>query len=243
MKIFVGVVSKSSDISIFTCQTLLRIQDICKGDGLDYYLEFITNNSLLINARNAMVAKFLTSKYDKLILLDADVGISPNDLLQCISNSYDVVGVSFPRRVPNYQRVLEKKDKINTIDDVRKYINEWIVHTNPQFISKYEETQPYLQVDGMGAALMVLSRDVCQQLFHEYKHLYYEDTFDFLNDEEQKYLVNYFEMELEDGQFYSEDFSFCRKVKRLGYRMFIYTPAKVCHSGEFNYIGSFSEST
>ena len=186
-----------------------------RNTGLAFGIQTIGNESLITRARNALLANFWhLEEFTHLLFLDADIYLDAKGLLQMLSYDKDVIGA------PVY---LKGKD-----ENGRQTLN-----TNVEI-----DQQPALQIaNRVGTAVFLLSRKAVASLVQDAiknKRVYK------INEKFQKNAVNkqqydIFTTEIVNGEYLSEDFNLCYKLRKLGYSIYVDTSVYTRHSGIVNY--------
>jgi len=86
-----------------------------------------------------------------------------------------------------------------------------------------------IEVDGIGFGFLKMSRKVIDSLWNTNES--YED--------DKSLCKNVFEVVVKDGQMYSEDYVACKKIKDLGFNIYLDKTINLSHKSKINLIGSF----
>jgi hypothetical protein len=86
-----------------------------------------------------------------------------------------------------------------------------------------------IEVDGIGFGFLKMSRKVIDSLWNTNDS--YED--------DKSLCKNVFEVIVEKGQMYSEDYVACKKIKDLGFNVYLDKTIDLSHTSKINLIGSF----
>jgi hypothetical protein len=86
-----------------------------------------------------------------------------------------------------------------------------------------------IEVDGIGFGFLKMSRKVIDSLWNTNES--YED--------DKSLCKNVFEVVVKDGQMYSEDYVACKKIKDLGFNVYLDKTINLSHKSKINLIGSF----
>lgn len=172
----------------------------------------IGNESLITRGRNTIISYFNEMKeFTHLLFLDADIGISANDIKRLLSHNVDVIGAPVPLK--GYDA---KGNKVyNVINPVLD-----------------EKTKLY-KVDKVGTAVFMLSRNAVKDLIDDSEPYSRNE----LTRGDNKELIHYdvFKTSVEDSIYLSEDFYVCKKLKELGYDIYVDDKIIVKHNGMFQF--------
>ena len=87
-------------------QSLLASIDLLRSKGHQVKVHTIGNESLITRARNNQVAFFLSTKFDKMIFIDADITWPAAALLELIESDHDVCGIPYPTKSINWTKAI-----------------------------------------------------------------------------------------------------------------------------------------
>jgi hypothetical protein len=185
--------------SLFT--DLLTLQ--ARGDVWSLHDE--CGNALIADARALIVAQFLDSKADTLVFIDSDVSWEAGALLKLLDAPVDMVAGIYPQR----------KDPIN-------YCVKW--QDKPELIADPETG--LLQVDGVPAGFMKLSRKQLESMVEQYPDSeFYVETAP--NKKAWALFADYRIGKHKMG----EDYAFCRRWTDMGGKIWINPEVKMGHCG------------
>lgn len=211
----------------------------------------IANDCLLIYARNAFIAKFLANpKYTHLLFVDADMKWNPTAIDRLLENDKDVVGTFSNKRNYHWDYLYQMMNDQAEVEHIRslppdagiKYIKDIVsMFVGIKSSNNYVDNGK-LEADAIGAGFMLIKRKVLEDLYKTHTHRICFDDHHFLKPEETLYNAPYFECQLipEDGgnRLISEDFTLCRKIKDLGYKIYIDLRVTIGHVGDNLFEGS-----
>jgi hypothetical protein len=171
-------------------------------------IDFEIGNSLIADARNKLVARFLASEASDLVFIDADLSWQPDDLLRLVS--YDV---------PFVAGVYQRKSR-----------------TKIDFSVKFGPTigldaQRLMAVERVGTGFMRLRRDCLQKMIAAHPSLRLKNP----NDADDVHFHALFDTDIVDGQFVGEDFTFCDRWRRIGGQVLIDPAIQLAHHGAAAY--------
>ena len=171
-------------------------------------IDFEIGNSLIADARNKLVARFLASDATDLVFIDSDLSWSPDDLLRLAS--YDV---------PFVAGVYQRKSR-----------------TKIDFAVKFAATigmdaQRLMEVERVGTGFMRLRRDCLEQMVAAHATLRLQNPL--ARDDANFYAL--FDTTIVDGQFIGEDFTFCDRWRAIGGKVLIDPTINLSHHGAAAY--------
>jgi hypothetical protein len=171
-------------------------------------IDFEIGNSLIADARNKLVARFLASDCSDLVFVDADLSWSPDDLLRLAS--YDtpfVAGV--------YQRKSRAK-----VDFAVKFGSAIGM-----------DSQQLIAVDRVGTGFMRLRRDCIEKMVAAHPSLRLKHP----TAPDDGHFYALFDTTVVDGEFIGEDFTFCDRWRAIGGQALVDPSMNFGHHGAAAY--------
>lgn len=205
-KLFAGVPAYNGMVHIDCVNTLLGLSQI----GIPSSTMFIGNESLITRGRNTIFSMFVhLYDFTHLLFLDADVGISAMDIRKMLDYNKDVLGV------PVRLKGVDKRG--NPVYNVGKLLGP-----SDNGLLKYSK---------IGTAVLMVSRDACEKLIEKTEPDTYKKSIS--NGISMENIVQYdvFKTGVIDGEYQSEDFWFCEKLREVGYDIFVDPNIKTVHNG------------
>ena len=220
-------------LSIYKLSTLLS------SFGIKHELNLMANESLITRARNHLIAQFMTSNKTHIIFIDADTDFDEKDVLKFLYCDKDILCGAVPlKTLPTVYN-----SYINTND------NEEIKRDDDFFI----------ELDTIGAAFMMIKKNVIKKMFNAYPKLKYKPSESFAKalssttkekEEIQDNCYALFDTSIEthkdhfegqDSGYWAEDFTFVKRWQELGGKILLNPDVKLNHVGRYNYKGDLSK--
>ena len=195
-----------------TFMSFIRWSNTARQLGIDWTVETLTNESLISRARNTLVAKFLSNPDSThLMFIDSDIGWEPWHLLLLLHHDKDVIGGMYPLKA------LPIKWCVNGIDG-----------------GKEEDMGRLQEVSKTGTGFMCIKRHVFEKLDS------HPATIPFINDigldpKLNKDMKTFFDTDVREGRYYSEDWTFCENWRDLGGEVWVDKRILLKHTGTFTY--------
>jgi len=201
---------------------------------------FLTNNSLIAHARNQCADIFLKSGATHLLFIDADIGFRPEAALTLLAlqgpdSLYDVLCAPYPVKRINWENVrgaARREDPgVAPAEALAKLGSDFVF--SPLAPGRVNLTEP-VEVRESGTGFMMIRRRTFERL--RQAHPEWRCKF---NGEE---LTQFFHSEIDraEGQYISEDYWFCRRVRELGMGVWLCPWIELKHIGQHVYEGSLS---
>lgn len=185
--------------------------------GVNYSIDTMVNESLITRGRNNLVAKFLNNKLaTHLMFIDVDLGFDPESILRLLCANQDLVGGVYPmKKIP-----------------IRYVINSV---PNPEVIGDL------IEVSTLGTGFMLIKREVIEKMIMAHPELKYRDNIG-IGPEYEQYMYGLFDTMIDpDGNYLSEDWTFCYLWRMMGGKVFADTGIKLDHTGYHKYAGDLAE--
>lgn len=190
-----------------SCETVLaanREMYAAFSKGYRYEVQFYQQNPIISYARNFLVREFLKSDFSDMVFLDSDVGFEPGTLCRLAEYPVDIVGAAYPYRNESGAFPI-------------RYIEE-----RSELVADPETG--LLEVAGMPAGCLRISRSVLEKMAAAHPELLYKDQNG--ND-----TYSFFEFTRKDGQFFGEDWAFCNLARADGHKVFCEVNNDMTHTG------------
>lgn len=178
------------------------------GNNLRFSLETIANESLVTRARNNLVAKGMANTLaTHLMFIDADVGFETLDVYKLVAADKDVIGGIYPKK---------------------NYPVQYVINPLPGEVQQESGIQ---EVHDIGTGFLLIKRHVIEKMFERYVQLKYKNTLN-LDSKFEPFMYALFDTWLlPDGNYLSEDYTFCKRWKDMGGKIFAHNDVRLGHSG------------
>lgn len=202
--VFIATPTLDGSLNYRYVAALLHSTAALTRSGIQFEISFEVGNSLIPDARNKLVAKFLDSQHTDLLFIDSDLAWSAFDLLKLLA--YDapfVAGV--------YQR-----KSLAKLDFTVKF-----------GASITLDRDGLMQAERTGTGFMRLRRDCLTAMVAAYPHLKLKDPGITPSDS----LYAFFDTSIANGQYLGEDFTFCDRWRAAGGKVLIDPQINFSHMG------------
>jgi hypothetical protein len=201
-------------------------------------LHTVGNESLITRARNNQVAYFLSTKFDRLMFIDADIKWSPQAVLTLLESDYDVCGTPYPTKGRDWAKAINYIKNSNE-NQTELTPNGLMMSTLNFTVNKKPETEPlgdgWQEVSALGTGFFMIKRHVLETMRDHFR-----DTLNYKNDVKgyeklapPEHCVGLFEtmIDPETRRYLSEDYAFCKRWISMGGKVHAYLKTKLTHSG------------
>lgn len=181
-----------------------------RGDKVTIFDE--TGNAMISHSRDLICSKFLNGQGTDLIFIDSDVTWSAGSLVKLVDYPVDFVAGIYPRRQDPLAFFVRYLDKPELVADPENGL---------------------LEVDAVPSGFMRMTRKVLTEMIAAYPSKRFAD----------KYAPNGFAHGLFDNihegdAYYGEDYSFCKRWRDIGGKVWIDPELELGHIGFKTFTGS-----
>jgi len=219
-------------------QSLLVSIDLLRSKGHQVKVHTIGNESLITRARNNQVAFFLSTKFDKMIFIDADITWPAAALLELTESDQDVCGIPYPTKSINWTKAIAfAKNKITDNNEIKanEMANAALNYTLNKAHSDDKAEDGWLEVKALGTGFFMMKRSVLEKMRDHYRDAlnYKNDVTGYLKMVPEEHCVGLFEtmIEPESRRYLSEDYAFCKRWIDIGGKINACIKYKLIHSG------------
>lgn len=214
-KLFIGIPAYDAKLNIKTAFALAQLMPQAMQLGVGVYLSDLSNCSIITMARNALVNEFLKTDCTELLFIDSDVIVTPDAILRLMANSgdKDVTAGSYPRRA---------KDKKFFAD---LYFDEK---------GDIEFDGPLMRVERVGTGFMLIQRHVIEKMIADNPEWMHENK-------GGDQIAAIFDFGIRDGKYVGEDYLFCDRARKAGFKIHIDVEISLPHVGTEVFENNFLE--
>lgn len=210
MKVHFFTPCYGGQISEVTFSGYLQFTIMGMQNELAFQIDTLSNESNVNRARNSCAAKFLSGDATHLMFVDADIQWSPDSVIKLMQADKDIVGGIYP------QKTLPPKMVVNTIDNG-------------------EREGDLVEVGTIGTGFMLIKRNVFERMIQE-GATKYTDAIG-LSDVENDHQYDFFNCTIDSqGRYLTEDWSFCRRWRQLGGKIWADTSIPLAHVGYHRFL-------
>jgi hypothetical protein len=185
--------------------------DDLRKAGIEYEFNSICGSSILPAARNMAVTEFLKSDCTDLVMLDDDIGWEVGALTRLAKHPVDVVGGIYPAKL-----------------DPETYLVRWD-YAKPMLVG--DPVTGLLEMEAVPTGFLKISRKCLEAMREHYKELAYHD------DSLKETSHALFDFELRDHRYWGEDFTFCRRWREIGGKVWCDPEMTFFHVGRKTFKG------
>jgi len=207
--IFIATPAFSGQVTIPYALSLAETIFALKMHGHDVTTRLTASGSLLVAERNHLTQQFWDSGCDYMLCIDADLGWPAQAVLAMIDQKKEFVCGVYPARGTG--------GKEFTFRPAR----------NPD--DTIIQDKHMLKMEYVPAGFMLIHRSAIQKMQDAFPHLYYCPK-DPRNNPEPGYC--FFDTEVWEGEFWGEDYVFCRRAREAGVEIWCDPLIEFDHAGD-----------
>lgn len=202
--IFIGTPAYNGMVHVDYLNTILDFRS-----KLPVTVMNIGNESLIPRGRNTVLSYFNNMKdFTHLLYLDADIGMTANDLIKLIEHDKDVIGA--PVNLKGFNKLGQPVNNVGQMVGTENGL---------------------IKADRVGTAVFMLSRKAVDALIENSEEYSRNPHTRGENKDIPHYDV--FQTGVFDGEYYSEDYYVCKTLRDLGFDVYVDTKIKVRHNGMY----------
>ena len=205
--IMIATPAYSGTVNIPYCLSFSSTCEILKAHAIDTVSHVVTSGSLLVAERNRIVQAFWESDCTHLLCIDGDLGWPPQAVLAMLDADKEIVAGVYPAR-----------------GDTKCFLFRPYTNEDGSIITD----RHLLKMQYIPAGFMLISRSAIEKMRNKYPELYYEPK-DKRNNPEPGYC--FFDTEVFEGEFWGEDFVFCRRARNAGIDIWVDPLIQFDHAG------------
>lgn len=198
--------------------SFLQTCSILAEQKIDVQPLVVASSSLLVAERNRIIQAFWDSDCTHLLCIDADLGWAAQAVPAMLATEKDFVAGVYPARSKTHEFIFRP------------------IKNEQGFIIQDETHKHLLKMEYIPAGFMLISRNAIEKMRNHHPNLYYEPK-DKRNNPEPGYC--FFNTEVYEGEFWGEDFVFCRKAMEAGVDIWVDPLIQFDHAGT---IGMLAET-
>lgn len=207
-KLFIGTPAYEGKVHVQYAMALLDTCELLRSNFIEPVVRVPVAGSLLVADRNRLIQMFWESECDYMLCIDNDLGWNPYVVPRLLNSGKDFVAGVYPSRMGQgftFRPETEEDGKIVMCPDTK-----------------------LLKMNYIPAGFMLFSRKVIETMRNKYPELYYSPK-DKRSQTESAFC--FFNTEVWEGEFWGEDYVFCRRVRDAGFDIWVDPLIEFDHAG------------
>jgi hypothetical protein len=205
--------------------------------GIHTQLELLGYESLITRGRNTLVAKFLDDLVaTHLLFVDADIGFEAEQVLRMLNSDRDVVAGMYPLKLIEWTSAA--LDRLNGGEPLEVAPLRFV--GTPCTGLEREVDGTLVTAEYAGTGLMLIRRNVFERMIDAYPDLRYSTAHNSSVPNRSPNQYAFFDCLIhpDTREYLSEDFSFCKRWRALGGKIWLDTGGTTAHIGTYEFRGS-----
>jgi len=206
-KVFIATPAFDGKVTVAYACALADTRIFLASHGIESIIRINTSGSLLVRERNDLIKEFLKTDCTHMLCIDSDIAWDCRDVKKLIDYNEDFVASLYPAR------------------GERTFLFRGVYGENKRMdVSE----KLLLEMEYIPAGFMLLKRCVIEKMIAHFPELYYEPK-----DPSLKHTAGHclFDTEVWEGEFWGEDYVFCRRARQAGVRIWIDPQIALNHAG------------
>ncbi len=215
--VLIGTPCYDGKLGVPYVRALIDTERALRELGVPLGLQFTLNSSLVMHARNEIVARFMESEATDLLFVDSDVGWQAPDALRLLHYDVPVVAGVYPR-------------KTETLG--------FVVQFDASGVVERQRATGLVEASRVGAGFLRLRRDAVEAMVAAYPELRYAPAG---ADAAAPYYA-LFDTSMRDGDLCGEDWTFCDRWRAIGGKVWVDPEIALVHVGTRSFEGVLREA-
>lgn len=225
MKVMIAAPAFGGMVTAAFAHSLHQTTTALRQAGIDYSVVFITGESLIQRARNALATQALMDEtIDRIFFIDVDLSFTPKQFIDIATSRRRVIGGTYP------VKGFPIRMNVNYLEEEREF-TETSSEGFAAFASARADARNEAQVRHVPTGFLSIHRVALAALADKVET--YQVRFPASGQVETHY--NFFPVEIRDGQLMSEDWMFCQLCREAGIPIFLNVTAVLPHTGAYTY--------
>lgn len=221
-------------------ESIINLMNYAATHDFDVSLALLGGDSLITRSRNKLVATFLDNQVaTHLMFIDADISFRPEDVHRMLQFNHEVVAGFYPLKSYDWEQA---KTRITPDMPVEQMAEAGLHFVGLPCAEKEREHRDGF-VTGIyaGTGFMPIRRSCLERMIIAYPDTKYDVAHVYpVPKERSKNQYALFDCIIEPGTniYLSEDFTFCRRWRQIGGKIWLDPRTVLTHHGNYRYKGS-----
>jgi hypothetical protein len=196
---------------------IVQLTKLCETANIGVQVMYIARDSLITRARNYLCKGFLDIlNATHMLFVDSDIEFQAEDVMRMLEANVDIIGGIYPKKSLRWEKGKDYPIMDYVVSNLSS--NDVITDINQPFEVRY-----------VGTGLMLIKRGVLHAMMSAFPDdWYYEET--------TKY-HKFFDCQIVDNNYLSEDYYFCERWRRLGGKVYAAYWTRTVHWGIHGFEG------
>lgn len=193
-------------------EALLRSSHKLRQLGIPFEISFEVGNSIVSDARNQLVSRFLQGRHSDLLFIDADIAWNEDDLARLLGWDVPLVAGAYRRKRQN-------------------------IDFTVKFGPTIDQRNGLMVAERVGTGFLRIRRTVFEQMAQRYPELQLK----FKGKQPAAQLYAFFDNSIVEGRYVGEDYTFCDRWRRIGGEVLVDPAIQLRHIGTQAFEGRLAD--
>ena len=159
-KLFLGLPCYGCKLENTFMASLVALQAVCAHNGIQIYIDFVGNESLIPRARNILIQRFLqTKEFTHFLFIDSDIGFNPESVLRLLKFNKHINSAVYAKKSVNWGLVKEKISAKSPED-----IRQMGIDFNLNIRTSAHLIDGFVKVLDVATGFLLMTREVLQKM-------------------------------------------------------------------------------
>lgn len=204
---------------------------------------FTIDMAEISRVRNIFASMTLEGDYDALIMLDSDMGVSPDTFTRLVLSGHAVCGLTYPKRtidLPRFHALAKAGESYERcLTGALTFIAAGMfVHNNGQI----DVREGFLETRGLPGGCILIRKEMLEAMWEKLPKIRQTGN---ISDMEAELglsrIIRCFDNIQDGDNKLSEDLSFCQRVLDVGGKIMVFIDGVVAHYGGMKFEGKYGD--
>ncbi|RVT97851.1 hypothetical protein EOD42_08650 [Rhodovarius crocodyli] len=215
--------------------SILRLVCSPAGQAMTLSLEMLGHDSLITRSRNTLLARFLaTPGATHILFVDSDIVFEPDHVTRLVAANKEVVAGIYPLKVREWGAATQARMAMGEKPDSASLLYVGEPCANP------ERDGDFITATYAGTGFMLIRRDAVERMIAAYPETRYSRIGapdPAIPDGTPCHALFDCVIDPATGSYLSEDFTFCRRWRAIGGKVWLDTVGRLTHIGAHDFAG------
>ncbi|WP_160122660.1 hypothetical protein [Rhodovarius lipocyclicus] len=207
------------------------------GQAVTFTLEMLGHDSLITRSRNTLLARFLaTPGATHILFADSDILFEPDQLARMLAAGKELVAGIYPLKVRSWDAATQARMALGEAPDSASLLYVGQACTG----AEAERCGDFVTGTYAGTGFMLARRDMVERMIQAYPETRYEHigaATPAMPDGSPCHALFDCVIDPATGTYLSEDFTFCRRWRAIGGKLWLDTAGRLTHVGAHDFVG------
>lgn len=236
VKLMVGTPCYGGLVTMRYMQSLCVLLLQAQRWDMSIQLEMIGYESLITRGRNTLVTKFLDQKdMTHLFFIDSDIAFDVNQVRRLLDFDQDVVAGMYPLKQMEWNAAAVAR--VNAGERLEQAALRYV--GLPCEGQQAERRREFITAQYAGTGFMLIKRTVLEQMITAYPQTRYTNSHhtSLPSTSANQYALFDCMIDEQNGAYLSEDYTFCKRWRQLGGKIWLDTEGILTHIGSYDFVG------